>query len=672
MNLFATSLCALLQSIAITGGTVHPMDGSKAFVGDVLIDAGVITAVGVDLTPSESATIIDASGLHVVPGLIDGMMHHDGDHDDLYVQAGVVLARDMGNDLGRILFSKARSYRAGARGPKLFISGAVLDGAPPITTKAAIVRSEAESQAKVGRLVELEVDFIATHGRVTGPALKGATQAAHNAGKKVWGPVPLGLSLEQVTVHGLDGIVGLDSFLEDPYGWISPDEPEFDAGVQVALGGGLAIMPVVNSVAARVRIPESPELTLSYFSPHYGAQWTAELDSRAKLGAEGYYRTGNLALSRQERLVAQLFGAGVQLVPGSGAPNPWVLPGDGLHDEFQSWVRAGIPPIDVLRMATSGAAKALGLSESVGQLRPNFSGDGLVVDGDPRESISSLRRPAWVILRGEALKRELLAERVEELRQRQIASKLAAQSPLEIEPPTAPEGRVLLSGLVESTSLGQRIASERYLIVELPEEAGTASCSRMIAPASATQGSSEIEFKQVISKRRVVSFSLEVRSQGSSLAVKGQRVGGQLRIERRVDGVFFDNNSSSESVSVVDSGSVVALMAIAHNRGPGDFKAIYFEDLDPISADWTYQIKDNGIHTFTTGEGPMVALFDENGAVDKMERTRGNGVMRHASLEVELHGGAGVNLYEGSNELRRESAPDQDPEEEAEDQADKE
>jgi hypothetical protein len=644
MNLFSTSLCTILQSIAISGGTVHPMDGTRPYVGTVVVTDGVISGCGEEVQIPDGSQLIDAAGLHVVPGLIDGMMHHDGDHDDLYTQAGVVLARDMGNDLGRILFSKARSLRAGSAGPRLYISGAVLDGAPPITTKAALVRSADEARQKVERLLDLDVDFIATHSRVSEEALKGAAAMAHSSGKTIWGPVPRDLTLDSATAAGFDGVLGLDGFLSDPFGWVGTTEPDFSAGIKTVLAAGVMVMPVVNSVAARVRVPETPEQTLSLFSPHYGAQWRAELASRAGANVDDYYRRGALALARQERLVVELFGAGVHLIPGSGAPNPWVLPGDGLHDELDAWVRAGVPTVDVLRFATSGAASALGISESLGQLRPGLYGEMLVVDSDPREDISVLRRPRWVIQRGEALDRKTLKERVELLRERQVATTLAASLPLDVLPPETPAGVTILSGLIESEAYGERISSERYAVIELPADAGTAYCSRMIIPASATESASEVNFQQVILKRKVTSFSLKIQSQGTSLEVNGQQIGGQLRVERRVDGIFFDNNSSSDSVAVVDSGSAVALMAIAHNRDAGDFKALYFEDLDPIVADWTYAVKETGIHALTTGEGPMVALFQESGALDKMERTRGNGVIRHMGLETDLHGGAGVSL----------------------------
>ena len=101
----------------------------------------------------------------------------------------------------------------------------------------------------------------------------------------------------------------------------------------------------------------------------------------------------------------------------------------------------------------------------------------LVVDSDPREDISILRRPRWVIQRGEAHNRSALKERVDSLRERQVAAALAASLPLEVLPPETPDGVTLLSGLIESEAYGERISSERYAVIELPADAGTAYCS---------------------------------------------------------------------------------------------------------------------------------------------------------------------------------------------------
>lgn len=68
LTLFAAAAAA--QTLAIRGGTVHPVSGPE-YVGTVVAVDGVITAAGPDAQVPAGATVIDATGLHVYPGLFD-------------------------------------------------------------------------------------------------------------------------------------------------------------------------------------------------------------------------------------------------------------------------------------------------------------------------------------------------------------------------------------------------------------------------------------------------------------------------------------------------------------------------------------------------------------------------------------------------------------------------
>ena len=59
------------QHIAITGGTVHTLVGDAIENGTVVMEGGRITAVGAGLTAPAGAEVIDATGLHVYPGMFN-------------------------------------------------------------------------------------------------------------------------------------------------------------------------------------------------------------------------------------------------------------------------------------------------------------------------------------------------------------------------------------------------------------------------------------------------------------------------------------------------------------------------------------------------------------------------------------------------------------------------
>ena len=65
----AVSAAASAQTVAIMDGTVHTVSGGVIENGDVIIRDGRITQVGVDLSAPAGASVIDASGKVVTPGL---------------------------------------------------------------------------------------------------------------------------------------------------------------------------------------------------------------------------------------------------------------------------------------------------------------------------------------------------------------------------------------------------------------------------------------------------------------------------------------------------------------------------------------------------------------------------------------------------------------------------
>ncbi|UCE01820.1 MAG: amidohydrolase family protein [Candidatus Latescibacterota bacterium] len=63
---------ALAETLVIDGATIHSMSGAP-FVGRVVVEEGLIAAVGPSATAPAGATTIDATGKHVYPGIFDAL-----------------------------------------------------------------------------------------------------------------------------------------------------------------------------------------------------------------------------------------------------------------------------------------------------------------------------------------------------------------------------------------------------------------------------------------------------------------------------------------------------------------------------------------------------------------------------------------------------------------------
>ena len=88
---------------------------------------------------------------------------------------------------------------------------------------------------------------------------------------------------------------------------------------------------------------------------------------------------------------------GVTLVFGTDGG---VLPHGRNAEEFLALARAGVTPLEAIRAATTNAARAFGLADSLGHLARGMAADIIAVEGNPQENLSVLQHPMFVMSRG--------------------------------------------------------------------------------------------------------------------------------------------------------------------------------------------------------------------------------------------------------------------------------
>jgi imidazolonepropionase-like amidohydrolase len=71
--------------------------------------------------------------------------------------------------------------------------------------------------------------------------------------------------------------------------------------------------------------------------------------------------------------------------------------------EFAWLVKGGLPAADAIRAATSGAAKALLIDETVGRIARGYSADIIAVTSDPLTDPAAFRQPVFVMRAGEVI-----------------------------------------------------------------------------------------------------------------------------------------------------------------------------------------------------------------------------------------------------------------------------
>ncbi|MAE28818.1 MAG: hypothetical protein CMJ87_07515 [Planctomycetes bacterium] len=649
----------LLQTVVLAGGTVHSMSApgphpEATMVADILLENGRITALGPDLEAPAGALVIDVSGRHLVPGLIDGLAHFDREMDPLYIDAGVTFLRDLGGDMSRLLAERLPAARDEARGPSLMICGAVLDGPQPATTEAVILAEVAHVDGKLPQMKALGVDFLSFHLGLTPDIWRATLTRAAALELPVWGPLPPGTTLAEVAQSGQAGLLYLDGFLLPGEAWdtvdgallaeraasIGPGADVLKASGDPAPGPGLAVVPVIGLLARLLSDPGPDAPILSMLAPHYA--WAWEQERRApRPGTEAAAR----ALDTQLQLLAALDQAGVPLVPGSGSPHPWLLPGEGLLTELLLWVRAGLAPARVLYHATAGAAEVLSLTDR-GRLTVGHVADILVLEEDPTVKLSALANPELVILRGQLIDREERQATLAELRDEQARRRVALAEPLEVPEPTLPEGDLVLAGRVETSGFGTRLSGERFAVLRTLD-GGLAWVSHVRTPAAVFDDERNLTLDQRTREGSLQAFDLSLTTGGHTLTVSGRKLGSVFSVERRLDGVFVDNNAAREPVAFVDAGSITGSMLLARRSTELPTYALTFDDMDPVISRWRINYTDDGRLVAATDQGGLTAGFAADGRPAFSVRLQGNDKLDCRVLEASAFGGAGVPLEAG-------------------------
>lgn len=114
-------------------------------------------------------------------------------------------------------------------------------------------------------------------------------------------------------------------------------------------------------------------------------------------GYDAAARSNLIALHRQ----------GVPLLAGTGAGLPGVVHGASLHQELQALVALGIPPAEVLKMATSFPVRLLAPRAAFGLIGLGAYADVILVEGNPLEDMAAVGRIVSVWQAGRKLERHV-------------------------------------------------------------------------------------------------------------------------------------------------------------------------------------------------------------------------------------------------------------------------
>lgn len=430
---------ATLPVIAITAACSSG-EGKTAYVGATLLDGlggpavanavvlvaeGRIEAVG----PADAVKVprgaqeISVAGKWIVPGLIDAHVHTDDWMLGRFMAYGVTTVRDMGRDQATILTLRDAVNAGRVLGPRMYVSGAIIDGASSPIRDATEVRSGTEARRAIDQLVLAEAAqakiYTGIDARLLRPLMDEALTlkipvAGHLGRVDALTAARMGVEvLEHMTGVVEAAVTSPRVFFEahtDYYrgwntferGWAALDSTTLDRVARELAAGGTAIVPTLVKHDVYTRLSDATlagSLDLSGVPDSVRRRWDIPaLMRRAGLSARDF-----VAFRRsrpvQDRFVRLFASAGGTVAAGTDTPYELIPPGASLHRELELLVRAGLTPAQALQAATKDAAQLMG-ADSIGVLRAGALADFLVLNADPIADIANTRSIDMIISGG--------------------------------------------------------------------------------------------------------------------------------------------------------------------------------------------------------------------------------------------------------------------------------
>ena len=427
--------CFALAAIACS----TPGDGVTAYVGanvfdgmdTVIADAiilesgGHVVTIGprASVTVPRGATVVELAGKWIIPGLIDGHAHAGESTLSRYLSYGVTSIRHVGGNLDVVTRLQARIAGDSIPGPRLYISGEALSGAPLVWPGQIELRTPADAGPAVSRLAAAGVSQIKLYTHTTRELMEAVVQEAR--AKSIPVTAHLGYvdaitagKLGVKSIEHLSGIV--EASVRDPAkyfvaherfpngwmtflrGWATLDSASLDRTATALVALGVAMVPTLVQSETYARVLDTTYakgLDLSAVTPAEQEAWNLpDLVRRYAITTADVPVLAN-SRNKQDLFVRRFVALGGQVVAGSDSPNQLLAPGASLHEELALLVRAGLTPADAL-VAANGKAASLLRADSIGVVRQGAVADFVVLSANPLDDIRNVRRVELVVARG--------------------------------------------------------------------------------------------------------------------------------------------------------------------------------------------------------------------------------------------------------------------------------
>ncbi|HEX7121840.1 MAG TPA: amidohydrolase family protein [Gemmatimonadaceae bacterium] len=432
----------------------------------VIVEGNRITAIATSGTIDIplGATLVDARGRYLIPGLWDMHVHLFNQigprppnlwHLPLLVANGVTGVRDMWTTPAdtSLLAELRRQIAAGTLiGPRIAATGALVDGPVSWWPESARVATPEAGREFVHQVSLAKLDFVKVYSGLPRDIYLAIADEARRIGMPIAGRVPLRVPLREAIAAGQRSVERLTQVREacstaeqtilserarrdarrytarqDDSLWNRHEglrAAQYDEARcrsiarRLAANGVYQVPALLNERRAMLGTDElrPDDERLRYVPAEDRRLWIEGADSGDepwKDLVEGI-ATGRLPDERWRRwnktmeVVQTLARARVPFMTGTDLGSRLVIPGFSVHDELQELTDAGLTTLEALRAATYNPARFLDAADSLGTVEAGKVADLVLLDDNPLADIRNVRRIRAVVVNGHLLDRNAL------------------------------------------------------------------------------------------------------------------------------------------------------------------------------------------------------------------------------------------------------------------------
>ena len=410
----------------------------------------IVSVAASDSNSLPEGRVIDAHGGFLIPGLWDMHVHiQDLEDLPLYIANGVVGVRLMfgSKDTQEL---RAR-LRTASLSPEIIVGSAILDGDPPVWEGSFLIHKPEEARRTVDNIKASGADFVKIYNGIPRDAYFALAEEARKENIPFLGHLPYAVRASEASDAGqrsiehLDGIAIACSKREqsiikelrplhylEKMNLVAEAINSFDATQCQALfaqfrRNGTWQVPTLTVHRAMAFMNDAhftDDPRLVYMGGDVRNRWRPENDFRFRRWRPAEFELHRQIFSADKKMVGSMVRAGVPLLAGTDAMNPFCMPGFSLHDELGLLVESGLTPLAALQSATLRPAEFLDRAEELGLIAPGKRADLVLLSVDPLADIRNTTQIQAVWLHGKYFDRAALDQLLNSAKHRSGKSKL--------------------------------------------------------------------------------------------------------------------------------------------------------------------------------------------------------------------------------------------------------